>query len=82
MGDFNCAHDRPEMAMLYNRTRLQPPEREVHTFPSWNPKRGIDHILVTSSLNLVQTRALPAARSDHLALAAELAVPERALRRS
>jgi len=82
MGDFNCAYDRPEMKLLYNRTRLQPPEREISTFPSWKPRRGIDHILVTSSLSLTQVRALPAARSDHLALAAELAVPEQALWRT
>jgi len=80
MGDFNCAHDRPEMDLLYRRTRLQPPEREVRTFPSWKPRRGIDHILVTPSLHLMRTCALPAARSDHLALATELFVPERALR--
>jgi len=81
MGDFNCTHDRPEMDILYNRTRLQPPECAVNTFPSWNPRRGIDHILVTASLRLTQTHAMPAAASDHLALAAELAVPEQALRR-
>jgi len=82
MGDFNCAHERPEMDILYRRTRLQPPVREVHTFPSWKPRRGIDHILVTNTLRVECLHALPAARSDHLALAAELAVPEGALRRS
>jgi len=81
MGDFNCAQGRPEMETLYRRTRLQPPAREVHTFPSWKPRRGIDHILVTSSLSLDDLHALPAARSDHLALAAELRVPESALQR-
>jgi len=80
MGDFNCTHDRPEMALLYRRTHLQPPESEVHTFPSWKPRRGIDHILVTPSLHLTHTHAIPAARSDHLALAAQLQVPGAALR--
>jgi len=82
MGDFNCPHDRPEMEILYRRTHLQPPTREVLTFPSWKPRRGIDHILVTDSLRVGHTRALPAARSDHLALAAELVVPGQALRRT
>jgi len=81
MGDFNCTRERPEMDILYRCTRLQPPAREVHTFPSWKPRRGIDHILVSDALRVGETRALPAARSDHLALAAELMVPERALRR-
>jgi len=82
MGDFNCAQDRPEMGILYRRTRLQLPTCEVHTFPSWNPRRGIDHILVTNTLRVERIQALPAARSDHLALAAELEVPESVLRRS
>jgi len=81
MGDFNCTHDRPEMGILYRRTRLQPPAREVRTFPSWKPRRGIDHILATAPLHVAETRAVSAAWSDHLALAAELVVPEQALRR-
>ncbi len=81
MGDFNCTHDRPEMAMLYQRTQLQPPTQTVCTFPSWRPQRAIDHILMTGSLTCEHMRALPAALSDHLALSIELDVPEGALQR-
>jgi endonuclease/exonuclease/phosphatase family metal-dependent hydrolase len=81
MGDFNCTSDRPEMEVLYKRTRLQPPTCAVHTFPSWKPQRAIDHILVTGDLGCRAMRALPAAASDHLALSLELDVPEQALRR-
>ncbi|MHC9084191.1 endonuclease/exonuclease/phosphatase family protein [Luteimonas sp. RIT-PG2_3] len=81
MGDFNCTHDRPEMEILYRGTSLQPPGCIVHTFPSWRPQRGIDHILVTSSLQAVGTHALPAAFSDHLALSTELVIPDSALLR-
>ena len=80
MGDFNCTHDRPEMAMLYQRTRLQPPTRSVSTFPSWRPQRAIDHILMTDTLACNSMHALPAALSDHLALSIELDVPAQALR--
>src|SRR5690606_9188186 len=31
MGDFNCTVDRPEMATLFQQTRLQPPACLVHT---------------------------------------------------
>jgi len=58
---------------------LQPPESTVNTFPSWKPRRGIDHILVTSTLTALHTHAVPAAWSDHLALAMELEVPNTAL---
>jgi endonuclease/exonuclease/phosphatase family metal-dependent hydrolase len=80
MGDFNCAPDRPEMQLLYRRTRLQPPHLAVPTFPSWRPQRAIDHILVSADLAIHALQALPAAQSDHLALALELDVPEHALR--
>jgi endonuclease/exonuclease/phosphatase family metal-dependent hydrolase len=78
MGDFNCDIDRPEMATLFRRTRLQPPAHVVPTCPSWRPQRAIDHILLGDGLTNHRARALPAAQSDHLALSVELDVPERA----
>jgi endonuclease/exonuclease/phosphatase family metal-dependent hydrolase len=80
MGDFNCDPDRPEMQQLYKRTQLQPPASCVPTFPSWRPQRAIDHILTTGDLQVANMEAFAAAYSDHLALAAEIDVPERALR--
>ncbi|MCC8364219.1 endonuclease/exonuclease/phosphatase family protein [Lysobacter sp. A6] len=80
MGDFNCDPDRPEMQTLYKRTRLQPPSLCVPTFPSWRPQRAIDHILTTSELQVARMEAFAAAQSDHLAIAAEIDVPENALR--
>ena len=81
MGDFNCTADRPEMEMLYKRTRLQPPACAVHTFPSWKPQRAIDHILAGDGLACRNMKAIPAAFSDHLALSVELDVPDAALKR-
>ena len=80
MGDFNCTLDRPEMALLYQRTRLQPPSQDVLTFPSWRPQRAIDHILVTDTLTCHSACAVPAALSDHLALSIDLELPAQALR--
>ncbi len=80
MGDFNCVPDRPEMDLLYSRTHLRPPAFCVPTFPSWGPKRAIDHILLSESLKSVDARAIPAAFSDHLALALSIDVPQIALR--
>jgi endonuclease/exonuclease/phosphatase family metal-dependent hydrolase len=80
MGDFNCVPDTPEMEVLYKRTRLQPPAIYIPTFPSWRPQRAIDHILVSADLGIDGTRALPAANSDHLALALNIDVPATALR--
>ena len=81
MGDFNCVPDRPEMDLLYTRTHLRPPSFCVPTFPSWRPQRAIDHILVSEALSHDNARALPAAFSDHLALALDIHVPHAALLR-
>ncbi len=80
MGDFNCSHEQPEMSALFQRTRMQPPAETVHTFPSWRPRRAIDHILVSDGLSCSGIQAFPAANSDHLALSLELDVPLVALR--
>lgn len=79
MGDFNCAPDAPEMRLLYRRTRLQPPDCAQPTFPSWRPLRALDHILISGELRCMDLRTMPAGRSDHLAVAIELRVPETAL---
>ena len=80
MGDFNCVPDTPEMDVLYKHTRLRPPAFCVPTFPSWRPMRAIDHILVSEDMATADARAMPAANSDHLALAMNIDVPMAALR--
>jgi endonuclease/exonuclease/phosphatase family metal-dependent hydrolase len=80
MGDFNCVPDRPEMELLYSRTYLRPPALCVPTFPSWRPQRAIDHILVSEKLAFADARAIPAAFSDHLAIAMSIDVPLAALK--
>ncbi len=80
MGDFNCKAERPEMQVLYRKTRLQPPGCLVPTFPSWRPDRAIDHILVSDSLRTIETGAVAAAHSDHLAVEMQVEVPGDSLR--
>lgn len=80
MGDFNCAPDSPELRRLFSHTALAPPPEPQPTFPSWRPQRAIDHILVSSQLAIERMWTLPAAFSDHLPLAAEIRVPDMALR--
>jgi endonuclease/exonuclease/phosphatase family metal-dependent hydrolase len=75
MGDFNCPPDSPELRSLFARTALAPPMNPAPTFPSWRPQRAIDHILVSSGIEVERMWTLPAAFSDHLPLAAEIRVP-------
>jgi endonuclease/exonuclease/phosphatase family metal-dependent hydrolase len=79
MGDFNCPPDCPELRSLFAHTSLAPPAHPQPTFPSWRPQRAIDHILVTSHIEVDRMWTLPAAFSDHLPLAAEIRVPVAAL---
>ena len=74
MGDFNCDFDAPEMRALYRQTALVPPSDRVCTFPSWAPQRCLDHVLV-GGFDILDYRAVPAAGSDHMAVAVELALP-------
>ena len=59
------------MRHLYRRTRIEPPTTCVHTFPAWAPDRVLDHVL-TAGFDIQNYRALPAAGSDHIAVAVEL----------
>ncbi|HEX7916668.1 endonuclease/exonuclease/phosphatase family protein [Rudaea sp.] len=75
MGDFNCALDSAEMVQLLRRTRLTPAHEVPPTFPSWRPRRAIDHILVSEKMEIEKLYTLPHAVSDHLPLAAEIRLP-------
>ena len=68
MGDFNCPATAPELESLYRRTALVPPPHAPATFPSWAPVRSLDHVF-SAGLSVSDYAAVPAAGSDHLAVA-------------
>lgn len=75
MGDLNTSAQSRELAPLFKLTSLAAPEQAPATFPAWQPKRAIDHILVSRSI-LVEARwALPHQVSDHLPIAARISMP-------
>ncbi len=77
MGDLNCALDSPELVGLLRRTGLTPAHGvPPATFPSWRPRRAIDHILVSEKMEIEQLFTLPHPVSDHLPLAATIRLPE------
>lgn len=76
MGDLNCKVNSNEMRLLFRRTKLHEPLEELHTFPSWRPLHHIDHILVTSELEVIQAKALKHVCSDHLPIMMEVKLPE------
>ncbi|MFP4146088.1 MAG: endonuclease/exonuclease/phosphatase family protein [Halorhodospira sp.] len=76
MGDLNCRSDSEELIRLSRRTELSEPIHGLHTFPSWRPRRNIDHILVSATLKVRRARVLDHPLSDHLPIAMELSLPE------
>lgn len=75
MGDFNCPATAREMLRLYDDTPLIPPQASPPTFPSWAPARGIDHILLSASLEPLRYETPTMALSDHLPLALTTRLP-------
>jgi endonuclease/exonuclease/phosphatase family metal-dependent hydrolase len=75
MGDLNTEPHSVEMRHLFSKCGLQPPAQSTPTFPSWKPRRALDHILTSNGIQLEKTWTLPQAFSDHLSLAAEIRLP-------
>jgi len=76
MGDMNCQPDSLEMQALMDVTGLLAPACELNTFPSWNPSRKLDHILVSPSLIVENFEVVDAACSDHLPISMDIVIPE------
>ncbi len=76
MGDLNCGCASREMKMLMDRANLQQPSCEEHTFPSWRPRRKIDHILVSKSLRIENLRVVDYPLSDHLPIGVDVLIPK------
>jgi endonuclease/exonuclease/phosphatase family metal-dependent hydrolase len=75
MGDLNTDARSVEMRQLFAKCGLQPPAQATPTFPSWKPRRALDHILTSSAIQVEKVWTLPQAFSDHLPLAADLRLP-------
>lgn len=74
MGDLNThTEDLLEHSPLRSLDIKSP--QSIATFPSWKPQRCLDHILVSSGLEVSQASVLPIPISDHLPVAAEIILP-------
>lgn len=71
VGDFNCTLQELESHPTVRQRGL----RAINfgaTFPSWQPRRGIDHMLTTSDVEVVSSSVLNSRLSDHLPISAEI----------
>ena len=76
MGDMNTHADHLLNISALKDLALQPVKDELQTFPSWQPSKGLDHILVSESVKVKQVGVLDLPLSDHLPIAMEIARPE------
>lgn len=76
MGDLNCQPHSDEMEMLLRDTMLCRPNTVCNTYPSWSPRRNIDHILTTPSVKIRNVEVINETLSDHLPLAVEIEIPQ------
>lgn len=75
MGDMNFPSHSQEMRSIVRSTSLRGPTQDLKTFPSWRPRRSIDHILVSEDLEVETTRVLSLPVSDHLPLCMDVRLP-------
>jgi len=69
MGDLNTGPESNEIREFLMRSGLVIPSSRPATFPSWQPRRAIDHMLISSDLEVVHYDTLASRLSDHLPLA-------------
>jgi endonuclease/exonuclease/phosphatase family metal-dependent hydrolase len=75
MGDTNC---EPEALMdddALGGGRLRLISETYDTYPSWRPRRNIDHVLVSEPIPVHSVQVIDKPISDHLPLAVELDLP-------
>jgi endonuclease/exonuclease/phosphatase family metal-dependent hydrolase len=77
MGDLNCGPESEELRLLLETAPLRPPYERLRTFPSWRPRRYIDHILVSEALVPERMYVPDWPFSDHLPVAMDVRVPIR-----
>lgn len=77
MGDFNCLSISDEINILVDRLSLADPIDGLKTYPSWNPKKNIDHILVSKHIEVNEAFVVDHAVSDHLPVCVKLKIPSR-----
>lgn len=76
MGDLNAPADALELRRFVQRTGLHEPAADQYTFPSWRPRRKIDHIFVSEHITVTNERVLDYPLSDHLPIAVDIILPE------
>jgi endonuclease/exonuclease/phosphatase family metal-dependent hydrolase len=76
MGDFNAHVDSDPVREFLDTLALRAPTRGLPTYPSWQPQRAIDHILVSRTLTAGAARVLDITYSDHCPVVLDIELPD------
>ncbi|MDX1380894.1 MAG: endonuclease/exonuclease/phosphatase family protein [Xanthomonadales bacterium] len=77
MGDLTAQADAGPVRDFCETLALQAPTRGLATYPSWQPQRAIDHILVSDRLAANGAKVIDVTYSDHCPVAVEIQLPDR-----
>lgn len=75
MGDLNTPTSSRELDAFCTRLALSAPTSGLASYPSWQPQRAIDHILISPSLQGGPGRVVEVGYSDHCPVELELELP-------
>ena len=76
MGDMNTHAEQLLNNSPLRDSSLVAVHAGMDTFPSWKPRKSLDHILVSSSIEVQSVGVLNLPVSDHLPVAVEIKIPE------
>ena len=76
MGDFNCGSSSRSLRAMVRRTGMCGLDCNLKTFPSWRPRRNLDHILASHALRILSAHVIDYPLSDHLPLSMTLGLPD------
>ena len=79
MGDLNCTPDQLHGHERFRASLPLHPVRPPLSYPSWQPRRALDHILLSDSLQADEVRVLEHLFSDHLPIAVDVRLPDACL---
>lgn len=74
MGDMNTQADDLLINSPLSSLNLRAAQTDA-TFPSWKPQRCLDHILISSELEVANMSVLPIPISDHLPVSMDIVLP-------
>lgn len=75
-GDLNTFSGESELKTIKSKLNLKNPNtKQTPTYPSWSPKRQLDYILCSNSMNITNTKVANIKHSDHLPLIVDVEEP-------